>query len=340
IDQQLKIRGFRIEPGEIEARILAQAGVGNAAVLAVEGPSGARLVAYVVPVSAAQIDVAAVRTALAAELPDYMVPAAFVVIDALPLTPNGKLDRHALPAPEAEGAEHFVAPRNEAQRWLAQVWQEVLGVERVGLDDNFFTLGGDSLLSLKVISRVRANKALGIDLKLRDLMRTPTIGQLLPDAEAAPVAATALRVLAQGPAGGALPPVACVHAALGTLFDYDAIVGQLGKARTVYGFQSRALGDPAWRDTSLASIAADYVREWRVAQPQGPYLLLGWSLGATLATAMARELEAQGQSVQWLGLIDPFVPEGQAPAADAAPGWPAALADFAAQLLPGAGALA
>ncbi|MDF3833723.1 amino acid adenylation domain-containing protein, partial [Cupriavidus basilensis] len=340
IDQQLKIRGFRIEPGEIEARILAQAGVGNAAVLAVEGPSGARLVAYVVPAGGAQVDIAAVRTALAADLPDYMVPAAFVVIDTLPLTPNGKLDRRALPAPEAEGAEHFVAPRNEAQRWLAQVWQEVLGVERVGLDDNFFTLGGDSLLSLKVISRVRANKALGIDLKLRDLMRTPTIGQLLPDAEAAPVAATALRVLAQGPAGGALPPVACVHAALGTLFDYDAIVGQLGTARTVYGFQSRALGDPAWRDTSLASIAADYVREWRVAQPQGPYLLLGWSLGATLATAMARELEAQGQSVQWLGLIDPFVPEGRAPAADAAPGWPAALADFAARLLPGAGALA
>ncbi|WP_354683427.1 amino acid adenylation domain-containing protein, partial [Cupriavidus necator] len=343
IDQQLKIRGFRIEPGEIEARILAQPGVGNAAVLAVEGPSGARLAAYVVP-SGATVDIAALRTALAAELPDYMVPAVFVVLDALPLTPNGKLDRRALPAPGAETSDQYVAPRTEAQRWLAQVWQDVLGVGRIGLDDNFFALGGDSLLSLKVISRVRANKALGLDLKLRDLMRTPTIGQLLPAGEAAATApVTALRVLAQGPAGSTLPPVACVHAALGTLFDYDAIVAQLGAQRTVYGLQSRALADPAWRDASLASIAADYVREWRAVQPQGPYLLLGWSLGATLATLMARELEAQGQTVQWLGLFDPFVPEPRQPdsgESQPAPGWPAALAAFATRLLPGAGPLA
>ncbi|WP_244981234.1 non-ribosomal peptide synthetase [Cupriavidus alkaliphilus] len=338
IDQQLKIRGFRIEPGEIEARILAQAGVGNAAVIAAEGPSGARLVAYVVPAAGATIDGATLRTALAAELPDYMVPSAFVVLDALPLTPNGKLDRRALPAPGAATADQHVAPRTEAQRWLAQVWQDVLGVPRVGLDDNFFALGGDSLLSLKVISRVRANRALGLDLKLRDLMRTPTIGQLLPDGEPAAALpdappAAALRVLAPGPANATLPPVACVHAALGTLFDYDAIVARLGAQRTVYGFQARALADPAWRDASLASIAADYVREWRAAQPQGPYLLLGWSLGAALATLMARELEAQGQAVQWLGLVDPFVPEPRSHAS-ATPGWPAALAAFAERLLP------
>ncbi|RZT39144.1 non-ribosomal peptide synthetase [Cupriavidus agavae] len=343
IDQQLKIRGFRIEPGEIEARILAQDGVGDAAVLAVEGPSGARLAAYVVPAAGAQVDLEAIRAVLAAELPDYMVPAAFVRLDALPMTPNGKLDRRALPAPESAPADHYVAPRTEAQRWLAQVWQDVLGVERVGLDDNFFTLGGDSLLSLKVISRVRANSAAGVDLKLRDLMRTPTIGQLLPDgevAQAAPAATpTALRVLAQGPADGGLPPVACVHAALGTLFDYDAIVAQLGRRRTVYGFQSRALGDPAWRDASLAALAADYVREWRAVQPQGPYLLLGWSVGATVATWMARELERQGETVQWLGLVDPFVPEATAQDG-ASPGWPAALQALAARLLPGTPALA
>ncbi|MFS8932752.1 thioesterase domain-containing protein, partial [Cupriavidus taiwanensis] len=308
--------------------------------IAAEGPSGARLVAYVVPVAGAMLDSAQLRSALAAELPDYMVPAAFVVLDALPLTPNGKLDRRALPAPGAEASDLHVPPRTEAQRWLAQVWQDVLGVPRVGLDDNFFALGGDSLLSLKVISRVRANRALGLDLKLRDLMRTPTIGQLLPDGEpAAAMPAATLRVLASGPASATLPPVACVHAALGTLFDYDAIVAQLGTQRTVYGFQARALADPAWRDASLASIAADYVREWRAAQPQGPYLLLGWSLGAALATLMARELEAQGQTVQWLGLVDPFVPEARSHAG-AAPGWPAALAAFADRLLPAAEPLA
>ncbi|MBY4899199.1 AMP-binding protein, partial [Cupriavidus sp. AU9028] len=341
IDQQLKIRGFRIEPGEIEARIMAQPGWTNAAVVAIEGPSGARLAAYVVPASNASADVAQLRAALSAELPDYMVPSAFVVLDALPLTPNGKLDRRALPAPEAEAAEHHIAPRTQAQRGLAQIWQEVLGVERVGLDDNFFALGGDSLLSLRVISRVRADKSLGLDLKLRDLMRTPTIGQLLPDGDDKPAAApaTALRVLARGPADAALPPIACIHAALGTLFDYDAIVARLGQQRTVYGLQSRALTDPAWRDASLAAIARDYVREWRAAQPQGPYLLLGWSLGAALATLMAQELESQGQQVQWLALIDPFVPAPRAALSPPSVNWPAGLAAFARQMLPGAAPL-
>jgi len=338
IDQQLKIRGFRIEPGEIEARLLAQAGVANAAVIAVESPTGARLAAYVVPAEGSTINIASLRAALAAQLPDYMVPAAFVALAALPLTPNGKLDRRALPAPAAEGGRPYVAPRTEAQRWLAQVWQEVLGVERVGLDDHFFELGGDSLLSLKVISRVRANKALGLALKLRDLMRTPTIGELLPDAAAAPVAGAtppaALRVLAQGPAGAAPAPLCCVHAALGTLFDYDEIARRLGAGRAVYGLQSRMLLDPDWRDASLEAMARDYVRELRAARPQGPYLLLGWSLGATLATLMARELEAQGQQVQWLVLVDPFVPQPDAGATAPAPRWRAALADFARRMLP------
>ncbi|WP_116335554.1 amino acid adenylation domain-containing protein, partial [Cupriavidus taiwanensis] len=128
IDQQLKIRGFRIEPGEIEARILAQSGVANAAVIAAEGPSGARLVAYVVAAAGSTIDGATLRTALAAELPDYMVPAAFVVLDVLPLTPNGKLDRRALPAPAFDSAQDFVAPEGDAETALAAIWSEVLNL--------------------------------------------------------------------------------------------------------------------------------------------------------------------------------------------------------------------
>ncbi|WP_415583178.1 AMP-binding enzyme, partial [Cupriavidus taiwanensis] len=156
IDQQLKIRGFRIEPGEIEARILAQAGVANAAVIAAEGPSGARLVAYVVPAAGSTIDGATLRTALAAELPDYMVPAAFVVLDTLPLTPNGKLDRRALPAPAFDSAQDFVVPEGDAETAFAAIWSEVLGLPRVGRADNFFELGGDSILSLQIVARARA----------------------------------------------------------------------------------------------------------------------------------------------------------------------------------------
>ncbi|WP_265923327.1 non-ribosomal peptide synthetase, partial [Cupriavidus nantongensis] len=175
IDQQLKIRGFRIEPGEIEARILAQPGVANAAVIAAEGPSGARLVAYVVAAAGATIDGATLRTALAAELPDYMVPAAFVVLDTLPLTPNGKLDRRALPAPAFDSAQHFVAPEGDAETALAAIWSEVLGLPRVGRADNFFELGGDSILSLQIVARARAA---GWVLTPRQLFERQTLAEL------------------------------------------------------------------------------------------------------------------------------------------------------------------
>ncbi|WP_423194302.1 amino acid adenylation domain-containing protein [Cupriavidus sp. H18C2] len=175
IDQQVKIRGFRIEPGEIEARIMAHGGIGNAAVLAVDGPSGARLVAYVVPVAGSTPDVPALRAALGDELPDYMVPAAFVVVDALPLTPNGKLDRRALPAPAFDNAQAFVAPEGDAETALAAIWAEVLGLPRVGRADNFFELGGDSILSLQIVARARAA---GWLLTPRQLFERQTLAEL------------------------------------------------------------------------------------------------------------------------------------------------------------------
>ncbi|UDM53201.1 non-ribosomal peptide synthetase [Cupriavidus sp. MP-37] len=187
IDQQLKIRGFRIEPGEIEARILAQPGVANAAVIAAEGPSGARLVAYVVPAAGKTVDGATLRTALATELPDYMVPAAFVVLDTLPLTPNGKLDRRALPAPAFDSAQDFVAPEGDAETALAAIWAEVLGLPRVGRADNFFELGGDSILSLQIVARARAA---GWVLTPRQLFERQTLAELA--AVAAPVAHDAI----------------------------------------------------------------------------------------------------------------------------------------------------
>ncbi|MGY8527505.1 amino acid adenylation domain-containing protein, partial [Paracidovorax citrulli] len=175
IDQQLKIRGFRIEPGEIEARIMAQPGLGNAAVVAVDGPSGARLAAYVVPCAEADLDVAQLRATLSAQLPDYMVPAAIVVVDALPLTPNGKLDRRALPAPAFDSAQEFVAPTGAAEAALAEIWAEVLGLQQIGRNDNFFELGGDSILSLQIVARARAA---GWMLTPRQLFERQTLAEL------------------------------------------------------------------------------------------------------------------------------------------------------------------
>jgi len=183
IDQQVKIRGFRIEPGEIAARILAHGTVGNVAVLAVDGPAGARLVAYVVPAAGSTPDIAALRNALGAELPDYMVPAAFVVVPALPLTPNGKLNRHALPQPSFDGGQAVVPPEGPAEIALAGIWAEVLGVPRIGRADNFFELGGDSILSLQIVARARTA---GWVVTPRQLFERQTLGELA--AVATPVA--------------------------------------------------------------------------------------------------------------------------------------------------------
>ncbi|TLP56039.1 amino acid adenylation domain-containing protein, partial [Pseudomonas mosselii] len=176
IDHQVKVRGFRIELGEIEARLRQQPGVTDALVIARESPSGKQLIGYVVgPQGDEQGGL--LKAALRQSLPDYMVPAQILCLSRFPLTPNGKLDRRALPEPQFEAQSH-VAPRNEREQWLAQIWQQVLQVEQVGITDNFFELGGDSILSLQVISQVRNHPHLEMDLKLRDLMRHQTIEAL------------------------------------------------------------------------------------------------------------------------------------------------------------------
>jgi pristinamycin I synthase-3/4 len=180
VDHQIKIRGFRIEPGEIEVVLASHPQVRKAAVLAVESaPGDHRLVAYVVPWPGESPEPRELRGFLSARLPEPMVPAVFVMLDALPLNPNGKLDRKALPAPEHAPGPGFVAPRTPVEEVLAEIWSEVLGpdrVERVGSGDDFFALGGHSLLVTQVVSRVR--EAFGVELPLRALFESPSLAEL------------------------------------------------------------------------------------------------------------------------------------------------------------------
>jgi amino acid adenylation domain-containing protein len=181
IDHQVKIRGFRVELGEIESALLAQPGVAAAAVMARESAVGdLRLVAYLVPTAArpeGETPVAEFRRALAALLPDYMVPAAFVWLPELPLSPNGKVDRRRLPAPDtARLTDAFEPPRTELERAVAGIWAAVLGVERIGRHDNFWHLGGHSLLATKVLARLHAE--LGIELPLQTIFNSPTLAEL------------------------------------------------------------------------------------------------------------------------------------------------------------------
>ncbi len=174
-DEQVKIRGYRIECGEVRAVLAGLDGVGQAVVIAREDrPGDKRLVGYVTGTA----DPAGVRSALAQRLPAYMVPAAVVVIDALPLTPNGKLDTRALPAPEYQGADRYRAPASATEEILAGIYARVLGVERVGVDDSFFDLGGDSLLAMRVVAAV--NTGLGAGLAVRAVFEAPTVAQLAP----------------------------------------------------------------------------------------------------------------------------------------------------------------
>ncbi|MGC5038557.1 non-ribosomal peptide synthase/polyketide synthase [Streptomyces sp. DT190] len=206
VDDQIKIRGFRVEPAEIEARLTAHPAIAEAVVSVSRHEGRKRLVAHLVPGPGAAVPRAVeLRAHVAAELPDYMVPAAFVTVAELPLTANGKVDRRRLPEPEWSAAADTVhrAPRTEAERVLAGIWAELLGVDRVGLDDHFFMLGGDSIVSIQVVSRARTA---GLALTPRDLFRHPTLADL-----AAAATGTGAAVAGTGPVSGEVALTAIQH---------------------------------------------------------------------------------------------------------------------------------
>ncbi|MBR0667604.1 amino acid adenylation domain-containing protein, partial [Roseomonas hellenica] len=308
LDDQVKIRGYRIELGEVQSRLLAHPAIRQAAVVAAAAPEGSRLIGYVTPlVPGAPADrlVETVLADLKRQLPDYMVPARIMVLEAMPMMPNGKVDRHALPEP-VWGSDDHVPPATEAEARIAAIWADVLQLERIGVTDNFFELGGNSLLSLRVIGRLRQEPALGVEIKLRDLMRRPTIRALLAGVD------TGDRPMARLPLNAAVPgapPVFCLHGGLGTVFDYIPLARRLEGRRQVIGLQSRMLVDRRWTDASLAAMATDYAQEIRQIQPAGPYHLLGWSLGGTLAALTVAALEREGQQVALLALVDSTLPD-------------------------------
>jgi acyl carrier protein len=176
-DDQVKLRGFRIELGEIEAALIAHPDVSEVAVSAREDVSGdKRLVAYIVARAAKRPEISALQDFLRERLPSYMVPPAFVVLEALPLNANGKVDRGALPAPDWESAIDYVAPRTELEELVADIFKDVLRVERIGVHDNFFGLGGHSLMATQVLLRIQ--RSLGLDIPLTAVFQGPSVAQL------------------------------------------------------------------------------------------------------------------------------------------------------------------
>lgn len=308
-DDQVKIRGFRIELGEIESVLSEHASVAHAAVLVREDhPGDPRLVAYLVAVEGRRIDAEEVRAHVSRSLPEYMVPAATVVVEALPLTSSGKLDKRALPAPEYGSTGIGRAPRTPQEEVLCALFAEVLGLERVGIDDSFFDLGGHSLLAARLVGRV--GTVLGNRLRVKDVFRTPTVAGLLAEAGRDGTEG-ALDVLLPLQADGDRPPLFCVHPGMGMSWCYSGLVRHLADDQPLYGLQTRALTTPGALPGSVSEIAEEYLERIRGVQPHGPYRLLGWSFGGLVVHEMAVRLQETGEEVSFLGLMDSYpVPAG------------------------------
>ena len=379
-DDQVKIRGVRVELGEVEAAAAALPGVRRAAVTVRGTGVDARLIAYVVADPAT--DVAVLRREMAAVVPDHLVPSVFVVLDALPLTVNGKVDRPALPDPGDAAERAYVEPVGAVEQALAGLWVELLGVPRVGRDDNFFVLGGHSLLAMQMVNQIRP--ALRVDLPFRAVFESATLADLARLIEGLPtlaapsgsaetekrmrrLVADALEVgqvaaednifdlgggretverlsraieaefgvpvnplvvaavptarnlagwVAAGPDDSALdvlvplrphtgtPSLFCVHPLGGLSWLYYPLVNAVPEPVGVYGVQARGLRPGDEMPASLTTMAADYVREIRAVQPDGPYHLLGLCAGGEIVHEMAVQLQRDGQQVPLLAMLD------------------------------------
>ena len=308
-DAQLKLRGLRIEPGEIETVLVRQGSIAQAAVIVRDDVPGiARLVAYVVPVGRS-IDVASLRAHISALLPDYMVPSSIVVLDRLPLTPNGKLDRRALPAPDMAPASRRRAPRTPQEEILCGLFAEILGLDRVGIDENFFELGGHSLLAIRLISRVRAS--LDVELSIRSLFEAPTVEALAKRLVPGRPARSDFEVLLPIRPIGSRRPLFCIHDAGGFSWPYSKLIRHVPAEHPIYGLQARNLTQREMRPHTIEEMATDYLNLIRKIQPVGPYNLLGWSFGGLVAHAIATRLQSADQDVALLALLDSYPVESE-----------------------------
>lgn len=305
IDHQVKVRGFRIELEEIERVLLDNPAVKKCVVLAWGEKQDKRLAAYLMLHEGVEAAITDLREYLKNLLPAFMIPSSFIVLDSLPSLPNGKVDRGRLPRPTAFDSEReYVAPRTNTEQVLAVLWESVINIERIGIHDNFFDLG-HSLMAIQMINRL--NREQGISLRVSTLFQAPTIAELA-------------RFIDQGKAEGGFDPLICiqprgtepalfaVHPGDGNVFCFTDLVRRLGTSRPFYGFQAFGVEAGTTPLTSISEMARQYISGMKKVQPVGPYYLIGYCAGGTIAFEMAQQLAQAGDDIAILVLLDALAP--------------------------------
>ena len=309
-DSQVKIRGFRIEPGEIESVICALPEVSQAVVTVVgDTASDKFLAAYVSPTAGSAISIEALRDHVTDQLPSYMLPSSFIVLDQLPVTANGKVDYRALPAPGHQSAssevEH-IEPRNETERQLAVLWCDVLELDHAGVTDDFFAIGGHSLKGLQLFTKIQ--NTFGVSLPLATLFKAPTIEKLAivigedstSSTTSFPDTVAALR------RSGHKTPIFSVHGGDGGVLFYKNFCDLLDEDRPFYVIEAPMLLDPhrLTAEESVEATATLYIEQLKTVRPTGPYILGGFSFGGVVAYEIAQQLRIAGDEVELLVLFD------------------------------------
>jgi amino acid adenylation domain-containing protein len=311
IDHQVKIRGYRIELEEIEYILSRQQNVRSVVVMPRTdmGPD-MRLVAYLVLEDMADDPLTRLegwKQALIDELPEYMVPDDFAIIDTIPITPNGKVDRKAMPNPLPfiiRNRSEYVAPRTDTEKLVADTWSEFMGIENIGIYDNFFELGGRSLVAVKIMARLE--EATGKRLPLATLFEYSTVEKLALRLQVDGKSITWDSLVPIKPQGNKMP-IYIVHGAGLNVLLFNALAMNLDADQPVYGLQAKGLNGIDKPLDNMEEIAANYIAEIVAKNPDGPYALAGFSLGGIIAYEMARQLIEAGKEVRMLAMFDTHV---------------------------------
>ena len=316
IDHQVKIRGFRIELGEIEAALIAHPAIREAVVIAnVEENGDKRLVAYIVETKYSEqnekhLTTTGLRSFLQASLPDYMLPAAFAFLTELPLTPNGKIDRNALPDLKSIDKKNtnYAPAIDLIEKQLVAIWEEVLGVHPIGINDNFFEIGGNSLISIRLLLQIQ--KRIDSKIILSDIFHALTIRELafrLNNHEDVH-SMSSMVCIQHGTIQSNLPPLFFIHV-LGVGMKYcRPIVKYLGLDITVFGLSIELMDNPPEVSSMVEDLAQFYIADVKKTYPVGPYMFIGFSFGGLVAFEMARQLQERGDDIRLVGLIDTIPP--------------------------------